>query len=210
MLWSTAAVAAALPDSLLRELPSRPMKNLQVPRSHHMAFVAGEDIVVVGGHTTGFIPTSTAEYYHGGRWRPIQQLYSHDGGFRVRLADGRWMVAGGFEKYLGIGQSYAVEVYDSTARSFSPLPIMEEKRAMARGISLPDGTVVISGNFFSGDSMETYRPEKGSLSERPVRDERMLPYLFRTGDDDPSHIPCWSSGSPFLSSIPTGFRKIMP
>ena len=91
---------------------------------------------MVGGHTTGFIPTSTAEYYHGGRWRPIQQLYSHDGGFRVRLADGRWMVAGGFEKYLGIGQSYAVEVYDSTARSFSPLPIMEEKRAMARGISL--------------------------------------------------------------------------
>ncbi len=207
MLWSTAAVAAALPDSLLRELPSRPMKNLQVPRSHHMAFVAGEDIVVVGGHTTGFIPTSTAEYYHGGRWRPIQQLYSHDGGFRVRLADGRWMVAGGFEKYLGIGQSYAVEVYDSTARSFSPLPIMEEKRAMARGISLPDGTVVISGNFFSGDSMETYRPEEGALSERPVRDERMLPFLFRTGDDDVLLLGVMETHGKMLDTVSTEYLK---
>ena len=31
------------------------------------------------------------------------------------------------DQYLGIGQRYVVEVYDSTARSFSPLPIMEEK-----------------------------------------------------------------------------------
>ena len=33
------------------------------------------------------------------------------------------MLAGGFDQYLGIGQSYVAEVYDSTMRSFSPLPI---------------------------------------------------------------------------------------
>lgn len=106
--------ASVLPDSLLRELPSRRMKDLLVPRSHHMAFVSGGDIVVVGGHTTGFVPTVSAEYYRGGRWHPLQPLYAHDCGFRVRLRDGRWMMAGGFDQYLGVGQSYVAEVYDST------------------------------------------------------------------------------------------------
>lgn len=184
MLWSAAAGASALPDSLLREMPSRQMKNLLVPRSHHMAFVSGEDIVVVGGHTTGFVPTASAEYYHGGRWRPLQSLYTHDCGFRVRLRDGRWMLAGGCDQYLGIGQSYVAEVYDSTTRSFSPLPIMEQKRSLARGMSLPDGTVVISGNALAPDILEVYKPETGPLESRPAQEQRMLPFLFRTGSDD--------------------------
>lgn len=179
-----AAGAVPMPDSLLRELPSRPMRDLLVPRSHHMAFVSGEDIVVVGGHTTGFVPTVSAEYYHGGRWRPQQPLYAHDCGFRVRLRDGRWMMAGGCDQYLGIGQSYVAEVYDSTTRSFSPLPIMEQKRAMARGISLPDGSVVIAGNCLAPDIVEVYRPKDGPLESRPTREQRMLPFLFRTGADD--------------------------
>ena len=184
MLWSAAAGASALPDSLLREMPSRQMKNLLVPRSHHMAFVSGEDIVVVGGHTTGFVPTASAEYYHGGRWHPLQSLYTHDCGFRVRLRDGRWMLAGGFDQYLGIGQSYVAEVYDSTTRSFSPLPIMEQKRSLARGMSLRDGTVVISGNALAPDILEVYKPETGPLESRPAQEQRMLPFLFRTGSDD--------------------------
>ena len=184
MLWSAAAGASVLPDSLYRELPSRRMKDLLVPRSHHMAFVAGEDIVVVGGHTTGFVPTVTAEYFHGGRWKPLQPLYAHDCGFRVRLRDGRWMLSGGFDQYLGIGQSYVAEVYDSTTRTFSPLPIMEQKRSLARGISLPDGTVVIAGNCLAQDVVEVYRPEEGPVESRPTKEQRMLPFLFRTGADD--------------------------
>lgn len=176
--------ASALPDSLLKELPSRRMKDLLVPRSHHMAFVSGGDIVVVGGHTTGFVPTVSAEYYRGGRWHPLQPLYAHDCGFRVRLRDGRWMMAGGFDQYLGIGQSYVAEVYDSTTRSFSPLPIMEQKRSHARGISLSDGTVVIAGNCLATDVVEVYRPQEGPLESRPTKEQRMLPFLFRTGDDD--------------------------
>lgn len=176
--------ASALPDSQLKELPSRRMKDLLVPRSHHMAFVSGGDIVVVGGHTTGFVPTVSAEYYRGGRWHPLQPLYAHDCGFRVRLRDGRWMMAGGFDQYLGIGQSYVAEVYDSTTRSFSPLPIMEQKRSHARGISLSDGTVVIAGNCLATDVVEVYRPQEGPLESRPTKEQRMLPFLFRTGDDD--------------------------
>ena len=184
VLWSTIAGASALPDSLYKELPSRRMKDLLVPRSHHMAFVSGEDIVVVGGHTTGFVPTISAEYYHRGRWHPLQPLYAHDSGFRVRLPGGRWMVAGGFDQYLGIGQSFVAEVYDSTTRSFSPLPIMAQKRSLARGISLSDGTVLIAGNCLAPDIMEIYRPEEGPLESRPSKEQRMLPFLFRTGDND--------------------------
>ena len=184
VLWSTAAGASVLPDSLFREMAFRRMKDMKVPRSHHLAFVAGDDIVVVGGHTTGFIPTVTAEYYHDGRWRPLQPLYAHDGGFRVRLQDGRWMIAGGFEKYLGVGQTWVAEVYDSTSRTFSPLPILGQKRAMARALALPDGTIIIGGNHYETDVIEAYRPETGSLWTSPAPVERRLPLLFRSGSGD--------------------------
>ena len=184
LLGCTSAQASVLPDSLFREMSFRRMKDMKVPRSHHLAFVAGDDIVVVGGHTTGFVPTVTAEYYHDGRWRPLQPLYAHDGGFRVRLQDGRWMIAGGFEKYLGVGQTCVAEVYDSVSRSFSPLPIMGQKRAFSHAMPLPDGSIVIAGNHYAPDIIEKYRPQTGVLDSRPSRVERKQPFLFRSGTDD--------------------------
>ena len=36
---------------------------LNIPRLGHNTFVVGDELVVVGGHTSGFVPTATAEYF---------------------------------------------------------------------------------------------------------------------------------------------------
>lgn len=44
------------------EINAEQLANLTTPRSGHCAFRIGQEIVLVGGHTLGFIPTKTAEY----------------------------------------------------------------------------------------------------------------------------------------------------
>jgi hypothetical protein len=44
------------------------LPDLNVPRGGHCAFFANGEVVLVGGHTTGFVPTATAEYLKDGKW----------------------------------------------------------------------------------------------------------------------------------------------
>ena len=42
------------------------LPDLNVPRNGHSAVCLNGDVTVFGGHTTNFVPTSTAEYYKDG------------------------------------------------------------------------------------------------------------------------------------------------
>lgn len=57
------------------------LPNLNVARSGHSTFCANGEVVVVGGHTTGFVPTATAEYLKDGEWHLMKTVYAHDQGF---------------------------------------------------------------------------------------------------------------------------------
>ena len=61
------------------------LPDLNIPRSGHSAFIANGELTVVGGHTSGFVLTPTAEYYKDGQWHLLQTVYAHDGGFSVVL-----------------------------------------------------------------------------------------------------------------------------
>jgi len=55
----------------------------------HVTFPSyNDDIVVVGGHTTGFELTQTAEILHDGQWTSLSVSYPHDGAAWVELV--RW------------------------------------------------------------------------------------------------------------------------
>ena len=43
------------------------LPELNIPRSAHSLVYAGGELTVIGGHTTGFLLTNTAEYYKDGR-----------------------------------------------------------------------------------------------------------------------------------------------
>ena len=45
------------------KIETKRLPDLHVPRAGHCMLEVNGEMMVVGGHTTGFIPTATAEYY---------------------------------------------------------------------------------------------------------------------------------------------------
>ena len=160
------------------------LPDMTIPRFTHIMFTHGDEIVVIGGHTTGFLLTSTAEYYHGGKWTSIPTVYPHDDASSVLASDGKVYVFGGHNDYIGIGQSFSVEVYDPDSHSFNPVPIMDTKRALCRSTELADGRIVVSGNWYKEDDIEIYDRKTGGEVVKESSNQRSLPYILRTSGDN--------------------------
>ena len=100
---------AAVDDDAVRTMTVELLPDMNLPRSGHtLAYVRGE-LTAIGGHTTGFIPTLTAEYYRDGQWHLLDTFYPHDFGFRVVLSSGEVLMGGGCSESFGIGQAWSVE-----------------------------------------------------------------------------------------------------
>lgn len=163
---------------------AQPLPNLNIPRSGHSAFMVNGEVTVVGGHTSGFVLTPTAEYFKDGRWYLLQTVYPHDGGFYVPLKTGKVMLAGGFKENLGIGQSFEVEMYDPVAHRFGGFGCLDQKRASAAALELDSGRVFIAGNWYADDWMELFDGHNRFNYLKPIRQARCLPHLLRTSDGD--------------------------
>lgn len=158
--------------------------SLHVPRSGHSTFYINGELTVIGGHTSGFIPTPTAEYYKDGEWHLMQMVYAHDGGLTVPLKSGKVLIAGGFEKHLGIGQTFVVEKYDPADHSFTGFGCLDKKRVSASGIELDSSQVYIAGNWYHDDAIERFDGEETFTFVKNVAEGRDLPHLFRISPDD--------------------------
>ena len=171
------------------------LPDLNVPRSAHtLAYVNGE-LTVIGGHTTGFVPTNTAEYFHDGSWHLIDTFFPHDFGFGVVLPTEEVLVGGGCAESFGEGQTPGVELYHPASHSFTPLPIMDQRRTRPSAAVLSDGSIVISGNWYYADYISTYSLESGSTTLRRASWQRANPYIFQTSADNAilfSYTGSWS------------------
>ena len=172
-------------DGVYHTLPVEPLPDLNVPRSgHFLAFVGGE-LTVIGGHTTGFIPTATAEYFRDGSWHLVDMYFPHDWGFGVTLPSEQVLVGGGSAEPFGIGQTWAVELYDPATHRFSPLPVLDVKRgANTSAVRLSDGRIIVSGNWYAEDRISAYSPESGGETRRAPALERSLPLILQTAPDN--------------------------
>lgn len=173
------------------------LPDLNIPRSGHALVWADEQLLAVGGHTTGFVPTATAEYYKNGRWHTVSTLYPHDTPFALVLQNGDVMVGGGYESNFGVGRTWGVECYHPATHSFSPSHILDEKRAHASALELEDGRIVISGNWYATDIIEIYTETVDSVWTDTASDNRSYPYMVSMGDDNVWFIPgaCTSYGN---------------
>lgn len=172
-------------DAVFRTLPVERLPDLNVPRSgHFLAFVGGE-LTAIGGHTTGFIPTATAEYFRDGNWHLMDMYFPHDAGFGVILPSEEVLVGGGCAEPFGIGQTWAVELYYPASHSFSPLPILDIKRgANTSAARLSDGRIIVAGNWYADDMISAYSPESGGESLRVPTLGRSLPLILQTAPDN--------------------------
>ena len=160
------------------------LPDLNVPRNAHTAAFVNGDLTVIGGHTTGFIPTNTAEYYSNGAWHLIDSYFPHDYGFGVVLSPEEILVGGGCAEAFGGGQTQGVELYSALTHSFTPLPIMDQRRTRPTAARLTDGTVLISGNWYYADYTSTYSVSEGPSTVRRSALQRVSPYIFQTSPDN--------------------------
>ena len=124
-----------------------------VPRQGHNSFsTASGDIVVVGGHTTNFTLTKTAERLHNGQWESILINNSHDDASLTTLPDGRVLICGGFGGSGGNGSCANCDIYDPLTNTFSSTGNLVTMRASCNGIATGIGNnVLLSGNWYGND-----------------------------------------------------------
>ena len=182
----SASCAVTVESSLEFALAATQLASLNEPRITPVLILNGaEDYVVVGGHTTGFSRSMTAERYSNGEWTTIQENIYFDISAQVTLMDGRTLVAGGMRSGGGIGQIKSAAIYDPATNTFTSVSDMNVARGMERGALLKDGKVLIAGNWYNaGNQIEIFDPEAGTftLVGQSLGFETSAPFIFPTDD----------------------------
>ncbi|MBQ3753432.1 MAG: helix-turn-helix domain-containing protein [Prevotella sp.] len=184
LCWLYCGVAAAFAQCPESKLQIERLPNLQIPRADPSVFVVNGEPTVVGGHTDGFVPTATAEYYSDGEWHLLETVYPHDHGFSVPLRSGQVLIGGGHSEPLGIGHIFSVEMYDPARHTFRGFGCSDRKRCFATGIEQDSGRVVITGNWFNGDGIELFDGQKYFTHVKDVSQPRACPFVLPVAAGD--------------------------
>lgn len=166
------------------KIETEQLPDLNIPRYGHCTFYVGNELTVVGGHTTGFVPTATVEYFSDGAWHTVNTVYPHDHGIVIPMKSGKVLVCGGCREPLGIGRTYTAEWYDPVSHTCEGFGCMDMKRSNFSATEIDSGRVVISGNWFSDDGMELFDGQKTFSPVKEVAAKRSCPYILRTSADN--------------------------
>ena len=190
-----AMLLTVITASAVRSCPTAKMQverlpDMNIPRSGHQAFMLDGVLYVIGGHTSGFVPTSTAEYFEDGEWHVLNMVYSHDHGLCLPLRSGKVLIAGGHQQPLGIGQTYTLELFDPVTRTFDGYGCLDKKRFFPSVAELANGKVIISGNSYHPDGIECFDGTRQNKFVKDVSQYRSLPYIFPVADDNALIFGC--------------------
>ena len=178
------ALLLSLTQARAQEMAWERLPDLAVPRAGHALVYLNGELTVFGGHTTGFIPTPTAEYYKEGKWNMISSLYTHDNGFCLPLKDGSVLLGGGLPEPFGVGQSFSAERYLPLSHTFEPETILDHKRAASTAIELGNGAILVSGNWYAEDALEQYSARNGFETVKRTAENRAYPWILPTAPDN--------------------------
>lgn len=160
------------------------LPNLNIARAGHQLFYTNGEFIVAGGHTDGFVPTPTAEFFKDGEWHVIQMVYNHDFSFSVVLKSGKVLLGGGCAEPLGIGQTFPTEMYDPETHSFKGFGCLDQKRTAASALELDNGQVVIAGNWYHHDGIEVFDGKKNFHLIHETATSRSKPFIVQTAPND--------------------------
>lgn len=178
------ALFLSLASARAQEMAWERLPDLTVPRAGHALLQLDGELTVIGGHTTGFIPTPTAEYFKDGKWNTLSSLYTHDNGFCLRLKDGTILLGGGLQEAFGIGQSFSAERYLPASHSFEPVSILDRRRAASSALEMEDGSILVSGNWYAEDALEMYSAKEGFATVKETAENRSYPWILPTAPDN--------------------------
>ena len=199
-LAATAQTKSRQQYPMVKIQPER-LPDLPMARASHATFCSNGEIVVVGGHTDGFVPTATADYFSQGRWHTVNTIYTHDSGLAVQLKSGKVLIAGGCSEALGIGQTFTAELYDPATHSFEGFGCLDRKRTLASGLEVDSGRVLIAGNWYADDDIELFDGKRSFTHVKSSAVQRSNPYIFRTAKDNAIIFSCQDTCANKLEDI---------
>ncbi len=157
--------------------------------AHYIAALPDGRVAVFGGHGQSFVALNSMEI-----WNPTSNAFasvtmpsSFDGGALVRLADGRYLLAGGAAN-LGVAPGYkTAQVFDPAAGTVTATAsTMVRPRCLSYGALLGNGKALIVGGWYSSESGsygEIYDPATGAFTATgPLNTARALPIVLPTSD----------------------------
>lgn len=190
-LLAMSVTSTSMPDSIsgqkacpIVRIEAERLPDMNIARSGHSAIFVNGEPTVIGGHTSGFVPTPTTEYLKDGEWHQLGTVYAHDGGFSIVMKSGKMLLAGGFSDNLGIGQTFPVELYDPVAHHFEGFGCLDKKRVSSAAVELDSGRVLIVGNWYADDGMEMYDGDSRFTFIKNVSQTRSLPHVLKTSTDN--------------------------
>ena len=133
--------------------------DLNVTRYGHAAVnLPNGNVLVIGGHTTGFYTTPTAEIYNPSTndWTLYNITNPHDMLAMVKLSTGDFMFMGGCSSGYGVGQSTVTTIYNPTTNTFTNGPAMLTARTNSTAIRLQNGNVLVVGNWYNTGNAELF------------------------------------------------------
>lgn len=160
------------------------LASLNAPRGQHRTLMMGGELTVIGGHTDGFRPLETLEYFAGGAWHEVPMNYSHDNGFAIPLADETVLIGGGSAEAFGIGQSWGAEIYDPSSHSARAVGILDRKRTLSSAHPMPDGRVLVAGNWYAEDALAIFDPVTGFSTVKELSSGWERPYILPSLEGD--------------------------
>ena len=180
---------AALPNDTTTRAPFvridyERLPDLNIPRAGHHTYYAGGELTVMGGHTTGFKPTRTTEYFDGHEWHVIPMTYDHDDALALQLSSGKVLIGGGHGQPLGIEQTFPTEIYNPATHEFGGFGCLDVKRVFANAVELDSSRIVISGNWYHDDAIELFDGKTRYQFVDSASQDRSCPFVLQTSPDN--------------------------
>lgn len=156
--------------------------------AHYSATLADGREVLFGGHGTNFVSLNTAEVWSpsANSFSTIQMNYTHDAAAFARLADERYLIAGGADD-LGVAPGFnTAEIYNPSDNSFTPTGKMTYPRMNIAAATLTSGKVLVVGGWYDSNSAaygELYDPAAGKFTAtKALNTSRAVPVILPTND----------------------------
>jgi hypothetical protein len=142
--------------------------DMNITRYGHLAFLVDQDrAIVIGGHTTGFALTNTADIYdhNSNTWTLRTLPHSHDGAAVAYIDNGKYLIMGGCGSNSGVGRNAYTTIFDAVNDTFYSGPDMITSRTNNASARLANDKILVVGNWYTSNSTpELYDPATNSFS----------------------------------------------
>jgi hypothetical protein len=159
--------------------------DMNIGRLGHFAFLLDQDrAIVIGGRTTAFALTNTAEIYNhiSNMWTLRTMPYSHAGATVAYIDNGKYLIMGGSDSGSFSGTNYTT-IYDAINDTFYSGPSMLNTHIFCSSARLGNDKILVVGNMAMSATPELFDIDSNKfVAAGALSDQRASAMVLPTND----------------------------